>query len=124
MVYDRFQPRPVQDRSTRGRPRVGARTGWQERRDVPARPSFALPRLHRLLYLRRPWQIFKISNDPAYGTLPGTSHRLHKTSIPAYGALSIPRPTFISEGKNVAGRYSTVTGRWSEASLVSAVSRT
>src|ERR1700733_3127043 len=49
----------------------------------------------RLLYRRRPSQIFKISKDPAYGTLPGTSHRPHKAYISAYDALNTKRPTFL-----------------------------
>ena len=37
---------------------------------MPARSSFALPRLHRLLYRHRPKQICRTGKVPAYGTLP------------------------------------------------------
>jgi len=44
----------------------------QEHCDRPARPSFALPRLHRLLYRRRPQQIRRTGKVPGYRTLPAT----------------------------------------------------
>ena len=56
--------------------RAGASSGQQECCGIPARPSFALPRLHTLLYSPQPRQICQMVKVPAYGTLPPAPARI------------------------------------------------
>ncbi len=46
---------------------AGENVGWQEYGDIPARPSFALPRLQRLLYRPSSGQMGQIGKVPGYG---------------------------------------------------------
>ena len=78
----------------------------QEHCDRPARPSFALPRLHRLLYRRRPQQIRRTGKVPGYRTLPATQPG------PDMNAFSVTRLFGMNETFTYLWVVTTSAGGW------------